>query len=99
MDPTLPSSTITVLFGQKTKIYKANFECIILKEYEYLFNKSLDLYNFFELACKIEGGPQKKLAPWGQLSEHRLATTSCDNYEANWNGRTDGRKRPRIESG
>ena len=29
----------------------------------------------------------KKMAPWGQQSEHRLTTTSHDDYEANWNRR------------
>ena len=34
----------------------------------------------------------QKMAPQGQQSELRLATTLCDNYEANWNGQTDRRK-------
>ena len=29
------------------------------------------------------------MAPWGQQSEHCLATTSQDDYEANWNIWTD----------
>ena len=35
------------------------------------------------------------MAPRGQKSERRLATSSRDNYEANWNRWTG----PRIESG
>ena len=30
------------------------------------------------------------MGPRGQHSERRLATTSRNNYEANWNRRTDG---------
>ena len=30
------------------------------------------------------------MAPRGQQSERRLATTSCNGYEANWNRQTDG---------
>ena len=30
------------------------------------------------------------MSPRGQYSERRLATTSCDVYEANWNKQTDG---------
>ena len=29
------------------------------------------------------------MAPQGQQSERRLATTSCDEYEAKWNGQAD----------
>ena len=43
------------------------------------------------------------MAPRGHKSERRLATTSHDDTEANWNGQTggqtDGRTGPRIESG
>ena len=31
----------------------------------------------------------EKMAPQGQKSECRLATTSCNDYEANWKGQED----------
>ena len=46
---------------------------------------------------------EDKNGPTGQQSERQLATTSRNNYKANWNRRTgrqtDRRTGPRIESG
>ena len=39
-----------------------------------------------------------RMAPWGQQSERRLATTSCNDYEANWNRQT-GRQTDRRTGG
>ena len=44
-------------------------------------------------ACKrplVRGFAYKKMAPRGQQSERRLATTTLDDSEANWNRRTGG---------
>ena len=72
-------------YQERTKLKLENRALSVVRE----FFRCMPNGDFFDHVFRL----CKKIAPRGQLSERRrLATTSRDDYEANWNRQAEDRR-------